>query len=1304
MEGGKDQVHKKHHASKKQKSSTEPPNPNQKRRQSYAKPGSAARHMRIGAERSERRAKHLESVIVQRTASENSITQGAPPPRLIAVVGPPKTGKSTIIKSLVHHFTKRKLKEVDAPITIVCGASSSSKLAKRITFVEVGSDICSMLDIAKVADVILLTINASIGFEMETFEFLNMCQTLGMPRILGILTHLDMLHDGKQMRNAKKTLKQRFWTELYDGAKLFYLSGITTKGEYLSREVLNLARFVAVSKPKPVAWRSSHTYILADRVENVTLLKDKQDEDKRAVAIYGYLRGEHLRLAGDNSWLVHIPGMGDTLAKNVQVLSDPCALEAKNNKEKEKGNRKPNEEESDSSEDDADQEDDKGTDGTKSKAKKKKKKRTVRRKIGMRERFLYAPMASDVDGIAYDQDAVYIHIPESAVRFTDPKTLVSMDADGDATLSEYKKAGKSQDRAVDESEAMVRDLHNPSKSIDERIDSRQFKLIADDEDEEAEVDEDKDEEEEDESEDDVDSSSDSDQEGEEKDDNDSNGENEYSISSDSQLEESDVESSTESDEKGREHPVDSSSESDGKHGGHSAAMKWKEKSLDMMEQRLKAQFGSTDLQTMIYGTVNNPIRSRPGTSSGQPKPAQSKQSGDELFQIRNSLADSTKDAIVDTRKPQVTEELLSKWSSKEARASLRIARFAVGLREKNAANAGEEENDSLAGSDDNSELFGDFEDLETGESHGRTKQSHDDDDDEEDDDNEDDEDGGDTDDELNDLSLVGDRESGKTDMKSKDDPDSYKAKKLQNRALFDEMIESKKGKASAGDGDDAKDPDANTNDDFNRLRLQREKTKESELADLDPETRVFIEGIPPGAYIRFELDNIPKEFVDNFDPRFPLIAGGINASEAAGDGVLVESSFTKSGAGALRASRNMTFVHSRIKRHRWKTGVLKSNDAIFVSIGWRRLQVIPQYCMPDEKSNAGRIRYLKYTPEYMHCSAVFWAPQCVPGTGVIMFSTLSRDVASFRIAATGIVTECLPEIKIMKKLKLVGEPYEIHKNSAFIKGMFTSELEVSKFIGAAIRTVSGIRGTIKKAIRDPKDFKVGSKEDDEYKRKERMASIHAGAFRATFEDRLLRSDLVFLRAWVAVEKKKFCVTITSLLERVEQRLSGMKQAPWRMKTIRELRIENQVAVPSRPDSHYRDINERPEFRKFNPLRVPTKLQVELPFASKIQEFLPKKKGIKALLDKKHKDPLDLQKERAVIMSDQERKEYTVMQMINTIRNAREKKAKQSKKERLEHRKKELALEEKKRQVSEKDRKKRKYILEGLQEKKRAKYS
>ena len=62
---------------------------------------------------------------------------------------------------------------------------------------------------------VLLLIDASFGFEMEIFEFLNVAQVHGFPKIMGVLTHLDLMKNNKSLKKIKKKMKHRFWTEVY---------------------------------------------------------------------------------------------------------------------------------------------------------------------------------------------------------------------------------------------------------------------------------------------------------------------------------------------------------------------------------------------------------------------------------------------------------------------------------------------------------------------------------------------------------------------------------------------------------------------------------------------------------------------------------------------------------------------------------------------------------------------------------------------------------------------------------------------------------------------------------------------------------------------------------------------------------------------------------------------------------------------------------------------------------------------------------------------------------------------------------
>lgn len=75
-------------------------------------------------------------------------------------------------------------------------------------------------------------------------------------------------------------------------------------------------------------------------------------------------------------------------------------------------------------------------------------------------------------------------------------------------------------------------------------------------------------------------------------------------------------------------------------------------------------------------------------------------------------------------------------------------------------------------------------------------------------------------------------------------------------------------------------------------------------------------------------------------------------------------------------------------------------------------------------------------------------------------------------------------------------------------------------------------------------------------------STKEGIARCTFEDRILMSDIVFLRAWTQVDIPRFFNPVTTLLQAPDQAWKGMK-------TVAELRWENNLPIPHDKDSVYK---------------------------------------------------------------------------------------------------------------------------------------
>jgi ribosome biogenesis protein BMS1 len=1034
-----------------------------------------------------------------------------------------------------------------------------------------------MIDVAKVVDICLLMIDANYGFEMETMEFLNVLSASGMPgNVFGILTHLDLFRKQEALKMQKKRLKQRFWSELYHGAKLFYLSGVVN-GRYPDREIMNLSRFLSVMKnPRPLIWRNTHPYCLADRILDITDPTEKEKDPKcdRTIALFGYLRGTNFPAGASR---VHIPGVGDLSVTATEALADPCPTPFYE-KQMEK------------------------TSG---------KKRRVR--LGDKQKILYAPM-SDVGGVLVDKDAVYIEVknptfdPEAdyAEKGLGEQMMTNLQG-GRKLLGEDEgnfrlfRDGQAVDgKAIEDDAADTgRRLHRTARAADaDEVDDADLDGIDSDDD--------------DLQQDHNDTEDDEDDTGflengppngklkatrKEKEDN--AAEDVAFADSDSDLgsisgdeDELDLEDLEDGDRGSEEEDDD---DEDG-------AVRWKanlqENAAKLYGQ--KQSHRATDLAKLMYNM------------DLEPEEVIKKWRGDEAEDIEEDAendffdkrtADDTAHAE-DRYIPNFNyQELEEKWEDEDNVETL-MDRFATGHMNGKGGD-GDEDGDDFEGFDEEDEGDGEFEDLETGEKHGvepeKTK-----------------------------------AETEANDIEAEREKNARRKEELKQR-FEEEDREGFMNDKSNARKDGEKEEEFGEDDwyDAQKAMIQKQlDINRAEFDQLDDLSRVRVEGLKAGTYAKIILENVPYEFFEHFNPRFPVILGGLTPTE-----------------------ERFGFVQIRIKRHRWHKKILKTNDPLIFSLGWRRFQTTPIYSISDSRT---RNRMLKYTPEHMHCFGTFYGPLVAPNTGFVCVQSLSNKTPGFRISATGVVLNVDESTEIVKKLKLTGHPYKIFKNTAFVKDMFKSSLEVAKFESASIRTVSGVRGQIKRALAKPE-----------------------GNFRATFEDKILMSDIVFLRAWYPIKPRRFYNTVTNLLSPALPGMEGESTSWTGMRLTGLVRYENGLQTPSDKNSAYRTIER--QTRVFNPLRVPKKLSASLPFKSQVSQMKPQKKQTY------------LQK-RAVVLGGEEKKARRLMDQVVAIRNEKVEKRRVKQEERKDPYKKKIAENAEKKAEREKREKAEYWAREGKKRK------
>ncbi|CUI14705.1 Hypothetical protein, putative [Bodo saltans] len=1040
------------------------------------------------------------------------------PPLLVAVVGPPGVGKTTLIRSMVKFYSGRNVQNVRGPITIVAGKS------RRVTFLECPNNLSAMCDVAKVADLILLMVDGNFGFEMETFEFLNIAQIHGFPKIFGIVSHLDQMKTTKALKKQKKFLRHRFWHEVAAGAKMLCLSPMI-HNMYRPNDVLKLHRLLICVQTKVQNWRNTHSCVLIDRHEDVTpseVTTETPNAD-RTIAFYGYVRGKPMK----PDQLVHIPGLGDFPITHISKQEDPCHTDF--NGGSSQGHKM--------------------------------------RHLNQKQKKIYAPY-SDVGGVIYDDHAIYLqedgdkqNIIRSGEGFEMLKGLQTIRPMDD----------EEQQQARDDSFLVLRSGADGTRRLARR--PVNFKN-----DESLELD----------MEDPTVPQDSSDDSSSDDDDLAAFG---LGDGKDADLDDDDDDALPDLVEESLAprlpHDADSVRVTATRNDWSDASLMARVKELfvtgSWKGQNPSAAGGAKDVddaanddleekgyasddeefEREIRGEVierDNEEDSDDDEDDGKDEPSDvASESEDEAHDDLSSMFPKPTNALsaiassglhgATAANAAFATKKLKNQQPKSALVAVRDpSKFASGA----FASSNPDDNTTTKREGDDDDDFdilatseeqlnaGDFQDdILRGLVSHFTKSSH----------------------QLKDeegIEVV-DHENRfakrYVNEKEQKDEEELGAAIEGGGALTDDqekMLQKRMAKKKAFDEDyDVDGGKNNTMSYYHHLQREVEQRKKNldeamDVAGEDDEQKIRLVGYFSGLYVRFVIENVPVEFIRAFNPSTPLIAGGLNFGED-----------------------QMQIVHAKIKRHRWYPKILKAQDPLVISIGWRRIQTQPIFAQEDPN---GRHRYLKYTPLHMHCYCAFYAPVAPTNTGFIALPCPEVRTSGFRCLATGYTVGNDSCTAVVKKLKLTGTPQKVQKTTAFIKSLFNSDIEAAKFIGAKLKTVSGIRGMIKSVIKGKN-----------------------GIVRCTFEDKILPSDIVFIRSWKPVDPNRFCITVKNL---VDPNWTGMK-------TMRQLRLEHNLPIASNPDSEYREIKRRREvnFDEAAKVMISRNTRMALPFDMK-EEFIP----------------------------------------------------------------------------------------------------
>ena len=227
---------------------------------------------------------------------------------------------------------------------------------------------------------------------------------------------------------------------------------------------------------------------------------------------------------------------------------------------------------------------------------------------------------------------------------------------------------------------------------------------------------------------------------------------------------------------------------------------------------------------------------------------------------------------------------------------------------------------------------------------------------------------------------------------------------------------------------------------------------------------------------RFEFEGFPSDFKKNYDIHFLLtiVFGNTDKRKK---------------------------IVAKIFKNKWENELLFSGKYYILSIGFKLIITRLYFCNQKKNNSFNIINKIKAINFYYICFDIAMTTKEDLVIGLEKKSQIRNtrnQGASFSFLFFGKILQIKTSFKMFKKLKLKGNLIKKYDKTAFVTGMFRSNMEAIKYEGACIKTFNGIKGIIKSIY----------------------SSDSKGIFRATFEKNIKNENFVFIRTFIEVKSSR----------------------------------------------------------------------------------------------------------------------------------------------------------------------------------------